>query len=141
MKESDYEQAAKYYWNSAREDASNPEVWYSLSRAFYYDKELKKAEMMALEAIRRKPDNPAYTVQFLKILSDNGDPENYLEELKRARKLFPDEPYIIIKLASGYETVEGDVRAARILLEEFLQKHDGHVMQFEAEQALRRLSP
>jgi tetratricopeptide (TPR) repeat protein len=141
MKESDYEQAAKYYWESAREDASNPEVWFSLSRAFYYDKELKKAEMMALEAIRRKPDNPAYTVQFLKILSDNGDPENYLEELKRARKLFPDEPYIIIKLASGYETVEGDVRAARILLEEFLKKHDGHVMQFEAEQALRRLSP
>ena len=141
MKESDYQMAAKYYWQSARENANDPEVWFSLSRAFYYAKELKKAEMMALEAARRNPRNPTYIVQFLKIVSDSGDPENYLQELKRARKLFPDEPYIIIKLASGYETVEGDVRAARILFEEFLKKHAGHAMQKEAEQALRRLSP
>ena len=141
MKESDYEQAAKYYWQSARENANDPEVWFSLSRAFYYAKELKKAEMMALEAARRNPMNPAYIVQFLKIVSDSGDSEKYLQELKRARKLFPDEPYIIIKLASSYETVEGDVRAARILFDEFLKKHAGHAMQNEAEQALRRLSP
>jgi hypothetical protein len=94
-----------------------------------------------LEAARRNPRNPTYIVQFLKIVSDSGDPENYLQELKRARKLFPDEPYIIIKLASGYETVEGDVRAARILFEEFIKKHAGHAMQKEAEQALRRLTP
>jgi tetratricopeptide (TPR) repeat protein len=141
MKESDYEQAAKYYWKSARENANDPEVWFSLSRAFHYAKELKKAEMMALEAARRNPRNPAYIVQFLKILSDSGDPEKYLQELKRARKLFPDEPYIIFNLASRYETVEGDVRAARMLFEEFLKKHTGHAMQNEAEQALRRLSP
>jgi tetratricopeptide (TPR) repeat protein len=141
MKESDYKQAAKYYWQSARENADDPEVWFSLSRAFHYANELKKAEMMALEAARRNPRNPSYIVQFLKIVSDSGDPENYLQELKRARKLFPDDPYIIMELASGYETVEGDLRAARMLFEEFLKKHTGHTMQNEAEQALRRLNP
>ena len=141
MQESKYEQAAKHYWQAVKSNTDDPEIWFSLSRAFYYYKKLKKAEMMALEAARRNPKNPTYIIHFLKIVRDSGDPENYLQELQRARKLFPDEPYVILALASGYETVEGDQRAARILFKEFLEKHPTHSMRSEAEEALHRLTP
>ena len=140
MKDSKFDQAAKLYWQAVLQNAEDPEVWFSLSRAFYYGKELKKAEMMALEAARRNPDNPTYVVHFLRVIRENDDPEVYLQELKRARKLFPDEPFVILELAASYETVEEDLRAARLLYREFLRKHPEHSLQDEAVKALQRLA-
>lgn len=132
----DFESAAKSYWQAAKQDSSNPESWFSLSKAYHLGKEYKKAEMMALEAARRDPKNPLYVVHFLKVVGENADPETYFSELKKARKLFPAEPYILLALAEMYASLEDDLRAARLLYLEFLQAHPQHPGRKDVEQAL-----
>ena len=136
MLEGNYESATKAYWKVAKQDSENPEVWLNLSKAFRLGKEFKKAEMMALEASRRGPQNPKYLVYYLRVLHETADPQTYFNELKKARKIFPNEPYILLGLAEQYAALDDDLRAARILYNEFLDAYPNHPRKKEVEKAL-----
>lgn len=137
----DYEKAGEHFWQAVRSNPENPILWYNLSHSFYRQDQFKKAEMMALEAARRDPRNPEYVVHFLKIKRSQEDPESYHAELKRARKLFPDDPFVIYELAISYANVDEDYRAAAILFNEFLEKHPDHPHAESAKEALDKLQP
>ena len=137
----DYEKASTLYWKAVRTDPENPELWYQLSRSFFRQNSIKKAEMMALEAARRDPANPEYVVHFLKVIREQEDPENFHAELKKARKLFPDDPFIIYELAVSYANTDGDIRAAVILFQEFLEKHPAHDLASSAADSIKELHP
>jgi hypothetical protein len=137
----EYAKASAYFWQAVRINPENPILWYNLSQSFYRQDHFKKAEMMALEAARRDPQNREYVVYFLKIIRSQEDPEHYHAELKRARKLFPDDPFIIYELAVSYANVDGDLRAAAILFNEFLEKHPDHANAKAAKEALDELKP
>lgn len=136
MLEGNYESATKAYWQVAKQDSENPEVWLNLSKAFRLGKEYKKAEMMALEGARRGPQKPKYLVYYLRVLHETADPQTYFNELKKARKIFPNEPYILLGLAEQYAAFDDDLRAARILYNEFLDAYPGHPRKKEVEKAL-----
>ena len=137
----DYETASTLYWKAVRSDSDNPKLWFQLSRSFFRQDSLKKAEMMALEAARREPLNPEYVVHFLKVIREQKDPENYHAELKKARKLFPDEPFVIYELAVSYANTDSDLRAAILLFKEFLEKHPEHSLATSAKDSLDQLEP
>ena len=139
FEEKDYTTASSYYWQAVRQDPDNPEMWFHLSRSFFRNNSLKKAEMMALEAARRDPKNPEYVVHFLKVVREQQDPETLHTELKRARKLFPDDPFVIYELAVSYANTDSDTRAAIILFKEFLEKHPDHPHAPSATDALAQL--
>jgi len=139
FEEKDYATASTHYWKAVRQDPDNPETWYHLSRSFFRDNALKKAEMMALEAARRDPKNPEYVVHFLKVVREQQDPETLHTELKRARKMFPDDPFVIYELAVSYANTDSDTRAAIILFNEFLEKHPDHPHAPSATEALEQL--
>ena len=137
----DYQTASTLYWKAVRLDADNPQLWYQLSRSFFRQDALKKAEMMALEAARRDPKNPEYVVHFLKVIREQKDPENLHAELKKARKLFPDEPFVIYELAVSYANTDSDLRAAILLFKELLAKHPEHSLATAAKDSLEQLEP
>jgi len=137
----DYESASTLYWKAVRLDSDDPKLWFQLSRSFFRQDSLKKAEMMALEAARRDPSNPEYVVHFLKVIREQKDPENYHAELKKARKLFPDEAFVIYELAVSYANTDSDLRAATLLFKEFLEKHPEHSLAPAAKESLKQLEP
>lgn len=137
----DYESAIKSYWAALKLDDHPAQLWFELSDAYYLSDQMKWAEATALEAKRREPFSPLYTLQYLKVAQKTKAPEEFLQALIHAKEKIPDSPDITLALARGYLKIKKSYRNAAILYQEFLDMAPGHPQRAEAESELNTIPP
>ena len=95
-------------------------VWAELSELHLQAGDARWAQATASEAARRDPENPAYTLLFLRAAKLNLDAERYIREVEDACRRFPTHPPLILTLARAYAE-EGIIRNARMLYLRYLE--------------------
>lgn len=136
MAAGDYSGAIAWLRSALAEDDSQADLWSLLAEAYLAQSQPDTAEFMALEAMRRDPDEVAYRRLFLSIASRTKTPGRYLDELLRAREDFPQDPDITLLLARAFRTVSRSNRNAALLYRSFLAMAPDHP---EADAARREL--
>jgi tetratricopeptide (TPR) repeat protein len=113
----------KHHWQKVVHDPNAPEIWIELSKEYLRNKQFKDAEIAALEAVRLSPDDPTYTLNYLKVLQwANASSAKFMQELLRAHDQFPENPDITLATAKGYHHVSGDSEQAIRYYAEFLKQ-------------------
>lgn len=145
----DYETAAKHYQQAFAETPLSGEIADRLSRCWYQLGHFNDAEIYASEAVRldraraqRQPSHrpqPAYTIQYLRVIQKSQPSHRLLMELIKAKERFPNNPDITLALGRAYELIQGSRRNARIVYEEFLQMAPEHPRAAEIRQKLTQL--
>lgn len=123
---SDYTGAISSYWKALGLNSQNASTWYSLSQAYTLSREMDNAEMTIMEAVRNDEENLLYRIEYLKLVKKIRPAEKYLDELLKGKEDFPDDPTIILSLASAFTTIRNKPHVTILLYEEFLKKHPEH---------------
>lgn len=135
-----YTQAIQSYWKAIGLEGNNSEVWSKIANAYLHENQLQEAEMAALEAIKNTPNSIAYMFQYLKIIERSQSTNRFIQELHKARVLFPKVPELTLALARAYEHYQDNSENAIQFYTEFLkQAGTEHVKRQEAKDALQRL--
>lgn len=121
-----YTDAVASYWESLGLDDSQSQVWFELSEALLANEQLAWAEATALEAIRRTPRSILFTLQYLVVVQLSKNPEQFLQELIRAKERLRDSPEITLALARGYKNISQSRGNAIILYQEVLEMLPNH---------------
>jgi len=138
-RENKYKDAAKLYWKSLTIDDTDADVWYELAETYFENKQLRDAEMTALEAIRRNPKNILYTLLYLKIVQNERTPQYFMEELLKARANFPGSPEITLAVAKGYKDIAHNKHNALQLYELYLKQAPQSNQKAEVEKTIEQL--
>lgn len=135
----DYKSAIRKYWAAISISNNRAEVWNLLSRAYLIDGQRKNAETAALEAVRLKPAEVAYTLDYLRVAQRSKEPQVFLSELETAYDRFPASPEITLSLARAHERISQQTVTARNLYLRFIDIAPNHPLVPEARQAVDRL--
>lgn len=122
----DFEQVIEMLWPELTSMGNDPRIWYRLSLAFYALEEFREAEMMALEAVRREPNNLAFRMNYLRTAQRVMTPARFLSELERTYDDFPESPEVVLALATAYERIAQSQRTADLMFRHFLEIAPDH---------------
>lgn len=134
-----YPKAIKHYWDAVMEKPETPEYWHELSKALSKTGDYQNAEMTMLEAMRRKPNNLGYQIDYLNLFKKQGDHNRWLSELKKAKQKFPNSPDLLFALGKAYEHLEQNNSLAKQTYEHFIQVAPNHPKANSAKQRLASL--
>lgn len=138
--EGNYDRALSLYMRAIGMNDRDATPWLEISRIYRIRGFHEDAELTALEAIRRAPDDPEMTINYLEILEKAASPARQLSELRAARERFPTNPDVTYAVARGFERLENNPRNAVFLYREFLATAPAdHPHRASAESALQRL--
>lgn len=115
-----YKEACKNFQRALARSSDDPQVWIELSEAQYLVGEVQIAPSSATEAVSRDPKNPAFRLQYLRVLQGSASPVKMLEEIEAARSDFPLNPSFALVLARAHRDL-GNARFARRYFEEFIR--------------------
>ncbi|PXA04580.1 hypothetical protein DDZ13_05235 [Coraliomargarita sinensis] len=135
----DYKSAIRKYWAAISIANNRADVWNLLSRAYLIDGQLQNADTAALEAVRLKPKEVAYTLDFLRVAQRSRPAKEFLAQLETAYDRFPSSPEITLSLARAHERISKDKFVARNLYLRFIDIAPNHPLVPEARQAAARL--
>jgi tetratricopeptide (TPR) repeat protein len=96
-------------------DSKNSSAWALCSQAHFQLGEIDAAEMTILEAIRHQPLDTEFRLEYLRIARETLPADRYLQELEKAREIFPDSVEILWELARRYHLIEKMPVTASIL--------------------------
>jgi thioredoxin-like negative regulator of GroEL len=111
--------AIRDYWKALAKDDSNPDTWLALGQAYLANKQYPDAASVAQEAIRRAPDNAAYTVFSLQVEKVSQPSARYQTDLSAAYQKFPDDADLALTLSDAFHQ-QGDTRDASLVLTNYL---------------------
>ncbi len=131
--------AIRLFWQALGQRPEDAEIWHLLARSYLIEGERRNAETTSLEAIRLAPENVTYALQHLRIVQQVRPPADFIREIERAQRQFPESPEITLTLARAYDRILDNRSAARTQYNRFLRLAPGHPMSEEAETALNRL--
>lgn len=134
-----YSLAISSYWQAISIANQRADIWNSLSENYLADGQLKNAETTALEAIRLAPADVNYTLDYLRIVQDYKQSNDFLSELETAYDRFPRSPEITLSLARAYERINRNNISASSLYSRFIEIAPAHPLRNEADRALERL--
>ena len=134
-----FKQAIGLYWKALGRANQQAGIWNKLSGVYLMDGQNKNAETTALEAMRLAPDQTAYILDYLRVIQNTKQADDFLAELQSAYKRFPRSAEIALALARGNERIAGNNSAARTLYQRFIELAPDHPLRPEAESALTRL--
>ena len=77
--------------------------------------------MTILEAIRHQPMNNEFRLEYLRIARETLPADRYLQELEKAREIFPDSVEILWELARRYHLIEKMPVTASILYRKVIE--------------------
>lgn len=137
----DHAKARELLRSFLKERPEDAAAWSALSDAHFALQEFEWSETTALEAIRRDRENVLYTLQFLKAAQKTMEPPQFLNELRKARRNFPNYPDITLAVARGYRTIARNYRNAAALYEEFLRQAPDHPQAGQAREELATVRP
>jgi len=137
--ERDFKSAIRKYWAAISIANNRADVWNLLSRAYLVDGQLQNAETAALEAVRLKPKEVAYTLDYLRVAQRSRPPEEFLAQLETAYDRFPTNPELTLSLARAHERISKDAFVARNLYLRFVDIAPNHPLVPEARAAASRL--
>ena len=133
-------ETATQLYRSILEDSDNlPVIWNQLAQVYLANGEFSSAENAALEAIRKAPNNIAYTLNYLKIAKKTKSEIRFLSELSSAAKQFPNSPEIALSLARAYDRNSRYKFKAKEYYTKFITLDPNHSQRAEAEAAISRL--
>src|SRR5690625_5263479 len=132
--------AARTYWRALSYDDSDALVWFDLSHALYRAETWNDAELTALEALRRDPDNERYHLHYLNVIRRTHPVRSYLRELERVHEKFPRNPQVVLALAETYAHSQHSHPIAVRYYQLFLRLAPEDSRRAEVEQAIRKLS-
>ena len=133
-------ETATQLYRSILEDSGNrPVIWNQLAQVYLANGEFSSAENAALEAIRKAPNNIAYTLNYLKIAKKTKSEIRFLSELSTAAKQFPNSPEIALSLARAYDRNSRYKFRAKEYYIKFITLDPNHPQRAEAEAAISRL--
>ncbi len=135
----DYDRAIRLYSRAVGLANERASLWNRLARAYLAAGQSGNAEMTALESMRLEPENPVYTLDYLRVIQDTKKPRDVLAEIEAAHARFPRQPEIAISLARAYERISRDYASARTMYRNFIAMAPDHPLVPEAEAALSRL--
>lgn len=135
-----YGTAARTYWQALSHEDSDPETWFNLSYAHYRARSWNDAELTALEAIRRDPENERYHLHYLNVVKETKPVRSYLRELERIHELFPRNREIVLALANTYAKSQHSRQVAVRYYQHFLQLAPNDTRRPEVEASIRRLT-
>lgn len=113
-----FEEAVVHYKQALIQNDGLPEVWTELSRVYLQLGENRWAQVTASEAMRRAPENPAHTLQFLHAARAGMDNDRFLRELESGYRKFPENADIVYFAARTFDEL-GNFRNAQRLYMEF----------------------
>ncbi len=135
-----YKDAIAVYTRALEAHSQNAELFFRLSRAYFRDNQLAEAEKAAFSAMLQEPHSLAYTFHYLKIIQHTLPPEQFIQQLQKAKSRFPQAPELSLALARFYEYHLHHLNQALVFYKEFLnQAPADHPKRAEAEEALQRL--
>ena len=133
-------ETATHLYRSILENSDNrPVIWNQLAQVYLANGEFSSAENAALEAIRKAPNNIAYTLNYLKIAKKTKSEIRFLSELSTAAKQFPNSPEIALSLARAYDRNSRYKFRAKEYYIKFITLDPNHPQRAEAETAISRL--
>ncbi len=126
--------------SAIKENPKNAEAWKLCSQAHFQIGETREAEMTILEAIRHDPLNFEIRMDYLRIARETLSSNRYLNELEKARELFPESSDIVWELARRYHLVERMPVTAGVLYRKVLElEPSGSPLSLQAEMELLKL--
>lgn len=131
--------ATRLYRRILEDNANRPVIWNQLAQIYLANEEYSSAENAALEAIRKAPENIAYTLNYLKIAKKTKSEIRFLSELSSAAKQFPNSPEIALSLARAYDRNSRYKFRAKEYYIKFITLDPNHPQRAEAEAAISRL--
>lgn len=132
-------EATDLYQQALALDDRDPSVWQEFSELLLADNQVRWAEVSALEAMRRDPQNADFALTYLRAARLRMDPHLFVRELSRTRDRFPYSPELTLKLARAQRDVLKSPRNASILYREFLRLAPNHPERILIEQELDQL--
>jgi tetratricopeptide (TPR) repeat protein len=130
--------AIKAYWKALALDETPADTWLALAQAYFDNKQYSEAASTSQEAIRRAPDNPAYTVFYLQVVKAAQPVSRYQSELNAAYEKFPADADIAFALADSFKD-SGDRHDAALVYTDFIQRNPTDPRRPDAEAALSDL--
>lgn len=113
---------------AVEKDSSNPRRWAELAQKKFLDGDYMWAETAYLEALRLKPQDPQYTLNYLEVVRKRRAPRDFINEceklLERANGKIP-ELYLVT--ARAYRDLLKNNRNASILMQDFLKRYPNHL--------------
>jgi len=135
----DFKSAIRKYWAAISIRNDRADVWNLLSRAYLVDGQINNAETAALEAVRLRPSQVAYTLDYLRVAQRTKAPLEFVSELETAYARFPASPEITLSLARAHERITEEAATARTLYQKFIDIAPNHPLIPEAQNAVTRL--
>jgi len=130
--------AIKAYWKALALDETPADTWLALAQAYFDNKQYSEAASTSQEAIRRAPENPAYTVFYLQVVKAAQPVSRYQSELNAAYEKFPADADIAFALADSFKD-SGDTHDAALVYTDFIQRNPTDPRRPDAEAALSDL--
>ena len=119
--DSKYTLALMHARDALKNDSRNSSAWALCSQAHFQLGEIDAAEMTILEAIRHQPMNNEFRLEYLRIARETLPADRYLQELEKAREIFPDSVEILWELARRYHLIEKMPVTASILYRKVIE--------------------
>lgn len=138
--ENDLSKAAEIYRQILESYPKRHDLWSRLSQVYLANEELRSAEETALEAIKLRPNNIPYTLDYLIIAQKTKSEVRLLSELISASKRFPNNPQITLSLARAYDRTNRNNFKAVQSYKQFITLAPNNSLRSEAESAIERLS-
>jgi len=119
--DSKYTLALMHARDALKDDSRNSSAWALCSQAHFQLGEIDAAEMTILEAIRHQPMDNEFRIEYLRIARETLPSDRYLQELEKAREIFPDSVEILWELARRYHLIEKMPVTASILYRKVIE--------------------
>jgi len=138
--ENDFNNATEIYRQILESYPKRHDLWSRLSQVYLANGELNSAEETALQAIKLRPNNIPYTLDYLTVAQKTKSEVRLLSELISASNRFPNNPQITLSLARAYDRTNRYGFKAVQSYKQFIALAPNHSLRSEAESAIERLS-
>ena len=119
--DSRYTLALLHARDALKNNSKDSSAWALCSQAHFQLGEIDEAEMTILEAIRHEPMDTEFRLEYLRIARETLPSDRYLQELEKAREIFPDSVEILWELARRYHLIEKMPVTASILYRKVIE--------------------
>lgn len=135
-----YRTAAQTYWRALTHNPESAETWFDVSRAQFLGESWNDAELTALEALRREPENEAFHLHYLNVIQQTQPVRAYLRELERVHQQFPANADVVLALANTYARSLYSHQEAVRYYHRFLRLAPDDARTAEVRESIRRLT-
>lgn len=120
------EEAVAKYWDAINIGDKSGIAFYELARIYYNRRQFSEAEMTSLEALRRDPQSNRFLLTYLQIIRKTKAKPDVVAEIQKYRRIYPQNPDLVLLLARIYAEPGGDAVAARSLYNKFFEMAPNH---------------